>query len=205
MNKKNKFIGEWNKSVLLTYVGMACAVMGIYLAFTDGLKQAFLCLIVAGVCDLFDGAIARKCKRTEEQKLFGIQLDSLVDVISFLALPICISLRVGMVQWYHIIVLIVFAVCGIARLAFFNVHSEETPGFYRGVPVTYVALVLPLINLLSLMMTEKVFVTVYSVALIGIAFLHIFDIKVRKPAGVAYIFFALLAVGTCILYLTVLP
>ena len=63
------FIGKWNKSVILTYLGMAVAVAGIFLSFTGiDVKYAFVCLMVAGICDLFDGAVARKCKRTEEEK-----------------------------------------------------------------------------------------------------------------------------------------
>ena len=84
-------IGKWNKSVILTYAGLLVAVLGIFLAFTqEKINYAFCCLMVAGVCDLFDGMVARRCKRTEEEKMFGIELDSLVDVVSFIALPICI-------------------------------------------------------------------------------------------------------------------
>ena len=89
------FIGKWNKSVILTYIGLAVSIFGIFICFNyeNSANLAMSCLIIAGICDLFDGQIARKCKRTEQEKNFGIELDSLVDAIDFIALPITIFLR----------------------------------------------------------------------------------------------------------------
>ena len=73
-------IGKWNKSVILTYFGMISALAGIFLAFTqENINYPMACLMAAGVCDLFDGTVARMCKRTEEEKAFGIELDSLIN------------------------------------------------------------------------------------------------------------------------------
>ncbi len=200
------FLGKWNKSVILTYIGMSFAIFGIYLVFYDkNILHALSCLIVAGVCDLFDGMIARRCKRTEEEKKFGIQLDSLVDSISFLALPIAIFLKIGMVRWYHLLILICFAVCGIARLAYFNILSEEgSVKYYRGLPVTYTALIFPFVYLLSFLLDKNLFLGINTVAVLTVSLLNILDIKVVKPKGVAYIFFALLAVMMLVLFLGVL-
>ena len=62
------FIGVYNLSVLLTYLGVCFAVFGMYLAITGNIPAAVMCLILAGVCDMFDGYVARKCKRTEDEK-----------------------------------------------------------------------------------------------------------------------------------------
>lgn len=201
------FIGEWNKSVILTYIGMGSAVLGMYFACTWNVYGAFAALIVSGVCDLFDGAVARKCKRNEAQKLFGVQLDSLVDVINFLAFPTILGIFIGMNRWYHLLVLILFCVCGIARLAFFNISSEggDAPvKYYRGLPVTFTALILPIIYLLHLCLAQNVFTVVYTIAMLLIALLNILDIKIAKPKGMAYPIFALLAVGMLVVYLVVL-
>ena len=74
-------IGYYNKSVILTFVGILISIFGMLnVANTD---IALTCLILAGICDLFDGVVARKCKRTDKEKAFGVQIDSLADVISF--------------------------------------------------------------------------------------------------------------------------
>ena len=89
------FLGYYNKSVILTYAGAAAAVAGMGLACSGKIKAAVLCLIFCGVADLFDGMIARRCKRTDEEKEFGIQIDSLTDMASFALFPPVISYAVG--------------------------------------------------------------------------------------------------------------
>ena len=56
-------IGFYNYSVILTYLGLGSAIGGIVLALDKQPKLAVLCLLVCGLCDMFDGTIARTCKR----------------------------------------------------------------------------------------------------------------------------------------------
>ena len=96
-------IGKWNKSVILSYIGLSLSIFGMYLIFNGvEAKYYITCFIFAGVCDMFDGTVARRCKRTEDEKLFGIELDSLVDVFSFVAFPIVIAYSFGLNELYHI-------------------------------------------------------------------------------------------------------
>lgn len=202
------FIGEWNKSVILTYIGVCFAVLGICLAGSGSVTQAYACLIVAGVCDLFDGAVARRCERNEAQKRFGIELDSLVDVMSFLALPTAICIGMGLRKWYHIAALLLFGICGIARLAFFNAEDADGEGpvkYYTGLPVTYTALILPLAYLLKYALSEDLFPAVFTGVIVLVALLNILNIKVVKPRGIAYALFAVLALVMLVLFLAVLP
>ena len=204
------FIGKWNKSVILTYIGLIVSIFGIFACFNINEKSiniALSCLIIAGICDLFDGHIARKCKRTEQEKNFGIELDSLVDVINFIALPIAIFLKLQMNTWYHFIVIAVFAVCGIARLAYFNITTEDNSKlvkYYAGLPVTYTALVFPLFYLLKYILPLNIFRIIYSILIILVAMLNIINIKIKKPKGIAYLIFSLLAIIVITLYVGVL-
>ena len=204
------FIGKWNKSVILTYIGLTVSILGIFICFNNNDKSvsfAMSCLIIAGICDLFDGTIARKCKRTEEEKNFGIELDSLVDVIDFIALPIAIFLQLQMNTWYHYIILVVFAVCGIARLAHFNIMVEDNNKpvkYYTGLPVTYTALIFPIFYLLKYIIPLNIFNIVYTILIALVAMLNIINLKIKKPKGIAYLFFPLLAIIVLVLYLGVL-
>ena len=87
-------IGFYGASVILTYVGLSFSIVGMAFAFSGHIPTAIMCLIIAGVCDMFNGTIARACKRTDKEKKFGIQLDSLVDVVSFGVFPIVIGIYV---------------------------------------------------------------------------------------------------------------
>lgn len=202
-------IGKWNKSVILTYIGLIISVLGIYICMTmeNSMNIVMSCLIIAGICDLFDGFIARRCKRDEEEKAFGVQLDSLVDVVNFIAFPIVIFLKIVPINFFSILALIIFAICGIARLAYFNIKVESTDEpikYYTGLPVTYTALIFPLIYLLQVVLTSNTLGIVIMTFVYIVSLLNIAKIKVPKPKGKAYIFFALLAIITLILYLGVL-
>ena len=204
------FIGKWNKSVILTYIGLAVSIFGILICFNNNEKSigfAMSCLIIAGICDLFDGQLARKCKRTEQEKNFGIELDSLVDAIDFIALPIAIFLRLQMNTWYHYIIMVIFAICGIARLAYFNIMVEDNNKpvkYYMGLPVTYTALIFPIFYLLKYIIPLNIFNILYTALIILVAVLNIINIKIKKPKGIAYLIFPLLAIIILVLYLGVL-
>jgi hypothetical protein len=80
------FIVKFNKSVIVTYLGVVFGCLSMYFAFSkvafaevNHIRYSLIFLMLAGVCDMFDGKIARMCKRTKQEKEFGIQLDSLAD------------------------------------------------------------------------------------------------------------------------------
>lgn len=202
-------IGKWNKSVILTYIGLIFSVCGMMLCITDkaSINIVMSCLIIAGVCDMFDGFVARKCKRDEEEKDFGVQLDSLVDSISFIAFPIVIFLKSISNNVFTIIALILFAICGIARLAYFNIKVEnnnEPVKFYTGLPVTYTALIFPILYLIKGLLDQNIFEIMIIANIFIVSIFNILKIKVPKPKGFAYAFFSMLAIGSLILYLGVL-
>ena len=202
------FVGKWNKSVLLTYAGMLFAVLGIVLAFTcDKINYSFCCLMAAGVCDLFDGMVARRCKRTEEEKMFGIELDSLVDTLSFIALPVCIFISMGLTRVWDIVIFMFFALAGIARLAYFNIDtadSNKAVKYYLGLPVTYTALIFPLLYLLFLPFEENVFLWVFRAGIVLISVFELLKIKVPKPTGFWYAVFGVAAIALLVVYIAVI-
>lgn len=187
-------LGYYNKSVILTYIGATSAVLGMALSFTENIKYAILCLIVCGVADLFDGMIARRCKRTEEEKEFGIQIDSLTDMVSFAVFPVVLSFSMGNTEWYHIIISSFYVISAITRLGFFNVSTSTTTEtkFYTGLPVTFASLII-----VSAFIIGKLFsITsiIIPISLLATAVLFILKIKIAKPKGIAYAFLGLLAI-----------
>lgn len=202
-------VGIYNRSVILTYIGVAISLFGMHLALTGKMNFAFSCLIIAGICDLFDGKIANMCKRTEEEKLFGIEIDSLADMVNFIAFPIVILFALDLHEWYHILIYILYTLTGITRLAFFNIGVKENEKhvpskYYRGLPVTYSALIFPIFWLLSLVISYSTFTIVYSFLMFAISVFFVLDVKILKPKGKAYLFFSALAVILLIFFLGII-
>ena len=90
------FLGIYDYTVILTYISLGISVFGITRALEGDFKVAIFCLALSGLCDMFDGKIARtKKNRTDDEKNFGIQIDSLCDVVCFGIFPAMICLLSG--------------------------------------------------------------------------------------------------------------
>lgn len=186
-------IGFYNYTVILTYIGLLSSVSGIYFASGVGNmppspRMAIICLMISGLCDMFDGKIARTRKRTEQEKKFGIQIDSLCDLVCFGVLPSVIGYSVGMNNLADLPILVLFPLCAVIRLAYFNVTEEERQKktadvrkVYEGLPVTSVALILPLLYSFRSDIGADRFPAVYGVVLSLIAIAFITRFKIKKP------------------------
>lgn len=198
------FIGFYGASVLLTYIGLAFSVTGMVLAFLGHIPAAVMCLILAGVCDMFDGTVARACKRSETEKKFGIQIDSLVDTVSFGVFPIVLGICMGFTSKLNTVVYIIYGLAAVIRLAYFNVLAEEKTVFnkrkkenvsyYFGLPVTSVAIILPFTYNLNIFMHQSVFLKAYPLVMLMTAILFVLNIKIKKPTGIWYVICSILAV-----------
>ena len=150
---------------------------------------------MAGICDLFDGVVARKIKRTNEEKSFGIQLDTVADVVSFCVTPTLIVYLQVEAGWYVPVVCAFYIICGVIRLAYFNTLAvPDIPiKYYQGLPVTYISLILPIVLLFRSNMA-----TIITYSIVGLLF--ILKLKIPKPGGIWYIFFPLIAIALIALW-----
>lgn len=185
-------IGFYNYTVILTYLGLSSGVIGIVSAAQGKITLAIFCLLLAGFFDMFDGLVARTKKdRTKQEKQFGIELDSLSDIVCFGVLPAMIGHAVGLNTWYFYIILVVYVLAALIRLAYFNVTEEERQENttevrkeYLGLPVTSAALIIPLIYIFVLFLKDKFYLLYAAVLLLtAIAFISKFKIKKLKLKG----------------------
>jgi CDP-diacylglycerol--serine O-phosphatidyltransferase len=105
----------------------------------------FLFLPAALVCDILDGFVARQCGHLSP---LGADLDSLADVVSFGVAPAVLGFTLGLRSPLDGLILIYFVVCGISRLARFNVTAASLADesgkvrYYEGTPIpTSIAIV----------------------------------------------------------------
>lgn len=195
---KRSFVGVWSYTVILTYLSLLSGVLGIILALGFGRPYlAVFCLLVSGLCDAFDGRVARSKKdRTQLEKGFGIQIDSLTDLVSFGVCPAAIGIRLVLTSEifdanaaFKVIALVImalFVLCGMIRLAYFNVTEEELQQegehrtAYLGVPITASCLFFPTV-LLIVYLTGIQGAVFYTAATLVLGFLFIAPVSVPKP------------------------
>ncbi len=224
-------IGFYDYTVLLTYLSLISSTLGIVVCL-HGIGHPFFgvfFLLFSGLCDAFDGRVARaKKNRTQMEKNFGIQIDSLADLVAFGVLPGCIGiamLRVSVrfsdvpqlktqgpdekMVIYPIIltlIMLIYVLCAMIRLAYFNVTEEErmkteggTRKSYIGLPVTSAALIFPTVTLLQFITRTDLTILYFGVMMVA-ALLFVSKIRVPKPGlrgilimvGIGVVEFALL-------------
>lgn len=194
------FLGIYNIPGLVSYMGLFLSVAACFLSLNGMFGYAVICFMFAGVCDLFDGFVARKLATTEEENIFGVQIDSIIDVVSFGLAPVIIGLHIGLNTGIDYIILTFYVSAAAMRLAYFNLLSinnrDKTPvKFYTGLPVTYSAMIFSLVFTLKLFVEANLFLTIVRISFVIVAFLFILKIKVPKPKGVFYVIFPLAAIG----------
>lgn len=195
-------IGFYNYTVILTYIGVGVSVFGITETLQGHYKIAILCLVISGACDMFDGKIARSKKdRTEDEKRFGIQIDSLCDLVCFGVFPAVIGYSLGLKNIVERIILIVYVIAAVVRLAYFNVMEEhrqeettEVRKYYQGLPVTSTAIIFPVIYLFRAYLNPDIFQFVYLAGIIIVGLLFISKIHVTKPGNKALAAFVIVGV-----------
>ena len=201
-------IGVYDYTVLLTYLGFASGVFGIIAAINGNLFVSIIALMFSGLCDMFDGKVARtKKKRTEEEKHFGIQLDSLSDLVCFGVLPAVIGYSLGLNKSYLIPVVILFPLAAMIRLAYFNVLEIIRKGDgpvkeYVGLPVTSAALIFPFAWIFKKLL-GCYFVYLYGALLLIVGTLFITRFKVKKPDMKTMIIFIVIGIIEVLLIILV--
>lgn len=189
---ENLIIGYYSKSVFITYLGVISGTIGMFLAFNHKITYALICLVISGICDAFDGKVARKCKRTNNEKSFGIQIDSLADMVSFVFLPITIFYGLGYTNWYNVIIFAMFTLGGVIRLGYFNVVADEKGKdgpvkYYSGLPVTASAIIFPVVYIAKHLTAGPEFAIIYTLTMLFVSILYVLNFKLRKPtSGVIY-------------------
>lgn len=203
-------IGFYDYTVILTYFSLLSAVTGIVVSLSGMGHPYYGCffLLFCGFCDAFDGKVARTKKgRTRAEMDFGIQIDSLSDLVAFGVLPACIGTALIRVSPYltrlmdgtpvpwkvtserfllHA-VLVLYVLAAMIRLAYYNVSEQERQETesgarksYLGLPVTAASLIFPFVLLLQHLTRADITLAYLGVALLtGVLFLSPFHI--RKP------------------------
>ena len=198
-------IGVYDYTVIATYLSLLLGLGGLYSAAQNEPLDAMLCLMLAGLLDAFDGRIARTKKdRTEQEKRFGIQIDSLNDLVCFGVLPAAIGWSMDCDRLWFLATMSFFALCALIRLAYFNVTEElrqqetdECRKTYTGLPITSAALIFPFFFcFLDIFQRAAILhgALLVVMALTGASFVMPFHI--RKPRSQAQ--WALLGIGLVI-------
>lgn len=120
---------------LVTTGGLFCGFYSVISTFREAYLIAAIAVLVALVCDALDGRIARLTHTTSS---FGVQYDSLSDVIAFGVAPGVLAYRWALETWgaWGWLAASLYVTCGALRLARFNVQVDTTDKqHFVGLPI----------------------------------------------------------------------
>lgn len=138
--RKKKFQDTARKGIYLlpnglTLCGMFCGFYAIILAVNGNYLFAAWAIVLANIFDGLDGWVARLTHTTTR---FGVELDSLSDVVAFGVAPAITMYKWGLAPFNKVgmAVAFLFAACGALRLARFNVQTgTSTSKAFTGLPI----------------------------------------------------------------------
>ena len=153
--KPFSMIRDFHLADWFTLANAACGTSALLaiMTYLDGgdarhVQFAGWLLIAALIFDFLDGRIARWRRKSS---ILGRELDSLADVISFGVAPAVMAYACGMRGALDRVVLVYFVVCGVSRLARYNITAEalsqggDKVKYFEGTPIpTSLALVIML-------------------------------------------------------------
>jgi CDP-diacylglycerol--serine O-phosphatidyltransferase len=182
----------------LTLIGLLLSVFSSMFAVQGQFYAALICLIYAGIIDLFDGFVARKIQRTELQSQVGKQIDSIVDVCSFGFAPVVFAYCFGLRDPLSVTVLMVYVGAVAMRLAYFNcagLSLEGSEQYFTGLPTTYAALFIPVTCLASFALPDPLMKIVLDSLYLALAIAMVANFKMLKLRGIWYGIFSLIAIA----------
>lgn len=181
---KKNFIGFYRSCDLLTMTGTCFAMLGIILSIFGNKFIPIMCLIISGICDAFDGKLARMGKSSKEQSVYGVQLDSLSDLISFGIFPLVYSICLLPDNCYFgWVASIFYAICGMIRLAYFNmldICNKSDSEYFVGMPITSIAIFYPIVYIVLKLINFKYYDVIIPCFLIFVGVTFISRIKIKK-------------------------
>lgn len=197
------FLGFYSYTVVLTYLGLISSVFGMTQALEGHFRTAISCLVISGICDMLDGRVARSKKdRTDDEKKFGIQIDSLCDLVCFCVFPAFLGYGLGLRGFWGTLAMCLFVLAGVIRLGFFNVMEEkrqqettEARKEYQGLPVTAIAIIFPVVYLMRPYIGTKAYLRTLIAVMLVVAVLNITNIKVKKLGNKMIVVIIIVAVG----------
>lgn len=189
---------------LFTVGNLYCGFSSLVQSAWGSFEQAAVLVILAGVLDTLDGRIARLTGTTSE---FGIEFDSLADLVSFGVAPAFLAYQWVLAPLHRLgwLVAFLFVVCAAMRLARFNIQTS--PGnkrYFAGLPTPPAALAVACMAFAIPDPPDTRWAAgLVAVLLIGIAILMVSrlryrsfkDIDLRSRRSSLYVLFVALAIG----------
>ncbi|MBI9108413.1 MAG: CDP-alcohol phosphatidyltransferase family protein [Spirochaetales bacterium] len=169
---------------ICSLLGLLSALIGIYFAIAGNFSLAMVGVIWAVVFDWTDGIVARRLKgRTKYHRLYGGQLDSLIDVVSFGVFPAIFLLSYGGFNLWFLPGSFIIVAVGVIRLSYFNVFGLVDKKTYMGLALDNNVIILAFVFLFERFFQQETFAIIMYILLVGMSAFNLASVKTPKFTG----------------------
>lgn len=172
-------------SNLVSYLSLVFALASVYFASAADLHYMAACWLLSGVADCFDGMFARSFNRTLQQKQFGKEIDTLIDLLAFGLAPVLglllLAHPAGQQAWMLYTTGGWYIFAAIHRLAYFNVTVKEEEKVFYGLPTTEAA------ALLALLLLWPAGLNWLAPGFMSLGIAMLFPVRIREPKTPVFI------------------
>jgi CDP-diacylglycerol---serine O-phosphatidyltransferase len=183
--------------------GLACTILAIYFSIVGVYYAAMIGMIWAVAFDWADGLVARRMKgRTGSDRIFGGQLDLLIDIVSYGVAPAVLLLSYGKFDPLFLPVAFIVLAASAIRLSYFSTFGLSDESKYTGLALDNNNIALVFLFLWESVLPGVVFAFVFYVSALALAALNVSQIKTPKLSGKPrnVFFLALYTLGITAIY-----
>lgn len=164
--------------------GLFCTILAIYFSITGVYYAAMIGMIWAVAFDWADGLVARKMKgRTGSDRIFGGQLDLVIDIVSYGVTPAILLLSFGKFDPILLPVAFIVLAASAIRLSYFSTFGLSDASKYTGLALDNNSIILVFIFLLESVISVEAFSMILYISAIVLATLNVSQIKTPKLSG----------------------
>ncbi len=194
MTVKNTDSEEFQPNTILSYIkdfpniaslsGLACTLLAIYFSIKGLFAAAMIGMIWAVAFDWADGLIARRIKgRTGNDRIFGGQLDILIDIVSYGVTPAILLLSYGNFEFVYLAGAFIILATSALRLSYFSTFGLTGGTHYTGLALDNNSIILVFIFLFEGFFSQSTFSIILYASSLSLAALNVSQIKTPKFSG----------------------
>ncbi|MEH6567461.1 MAG: CDP-alcohol phosphatidyltransferase family protein [Halioglobus sp.] len=164
--------------------GLACTLLAIYFSILGLYYAAMIGMIWAVAFDWADGLVARRMKgRTGSDRIFGGQLDLLIDIVSYGVAPAVLLLSYGKFEPIFLLAAFIVLAAAAIRLSYFSTFGLSDESKYTGLALDNNNIILVFIFLFESVFPHGIFTVILYISALSLAALNVSQIKTPKFSG----------------------
>ena len=169
---------------ICSLAGLACTIAAIYFSILGVYYAAMVGMIWAVAFDWADGLVARKmANRTGNDRMFGGQLDLVIDIVSYGVAPAVLVLSFSNFNPIALVLAFIVLAASAIRLSYFSTFGLSSESKYTGLALDNNSIILVFVFLFESLLPTAIFAPVLYATALALAVLNVSQIKTPKLSG----------------------